>query len=114
MKKIIRLTESDLTRIVKRVLMEQTSSMVDDVKKFCNDNGFTEDGDFLTKSNEKFTISIAFILQDDKDYTKYNKTLLCVSNKTSIPLKCDVLKINFDNSNWNLSTFESTIKKYMV
>jgi hypothetical protein len=114
MKKVIRLTESDLTRIVKRVIMEQTSSMVDDVKKFCKDNGFTEDGDWITKSNNKFNITISFIFPDNISDAKYHKTLLCVSNKTSSPIKCDVLKINFNESNWNLSTFESTVKKYMV
>ena len=60
MKKIIRLTESDLNRIVKRVLIEQTRFMVDDVKKFGKDNGFlirNNDSTFY-KTNDKFEIYI--------------------------------------------------------
>jgi hypothetical protein len=68
----------------------------------------------MTKSNNKFNILIAFIFPDNISDTKYHKTLLCVSNKKSTPIKCDVLKTNFNESNWNLSTFESTVKKYMV
>jgi hypothetical protein len=107
MKKIIRLTESDLTRIVKRVLMEQTSSMVDDVKKFGKDNGFlirNNDSTFY-KTNDKFEIYIK---------TDSGSTVdLCVSNIKN-KMSCDVFDTMYNNNNWNLSTFESTVKKYMV
>ena len=110
MKKVIRLTESDLTRIVKRVLMEQTSSMVDDVRKFGKDNGFlirNNDKTFY-KTNDKFEIYIQMGLLES-----YPAVDLCVSNIKN-KMSCDVIDTMYNDKNWNLSTFESTVKKYMV
>jgi len=45
MKKVIRLTESDLIRIIKRVINEQPSennTMIEDIENFCKKKGFPE------------------------------------------------------------------------
>ena len=50
MKKIIRLTERDLTRIVKRVIKENEGKSGSDITNYLNDN-FTPDGGW---DNDKF------------------------------------------------------------
>jgi protein-arginine kinase activator protein McsA len=46
MKKIVRLTESDLTRLVKRVINEQSSKPEEDVKNFCKQNNIPYEQDY--------------------------------------------------------------------
>jgi hypothetical protein len=111
MKKIIRLTEKDLTRIVKRVIMEQTTTMVDDVKKFCQENGFTsnKDGNGFSKKTNKHSITIVIFQYPDKP--DYNRVEFCVSNKNSI--NCEIFESSYTNKNWDYNNFSSTVKKYL-
>lgn len=56
MKKIIRLTESDLTRLIRRTINEiREDNPYDQLKKFLESNIEFEGYDFETKLNNKFT-----------------------------------------------------------
>lgn len=56
MKKIIRLTESDLTRLIRRTINEiREDNPYDQLKKFLESNIEFEGYDFETKVNNKFT-----------------------------------------------------------
>jgi hypothetical protein len=111
MKRIVKLTESDLTRIVRRVIMEQSSTILTDVKKFCVDNGFNQNqnGDGFSKKTNKYLITITIFQYPDNP--KYDKIDLCVSNKGSA--NCEIVDSSYNNSNWNIENFSSIIKKYL-
>ena len=67
MKKIIRLTESDLTRIVKRVIKEQTEDLQDDMLQQIIDMDREHDNDPTYKKYEKvYTLNkLKSMLQDE-------------------------------------------------
>jgi len=90
MKKVVRLTESDLVRIVKRVILEQSVNCDNDFKKIESslESEYINSGwvGSKLKKNEK-GMNEYVCLKDHKDYIKKiiptitNENLKCVQNK---------------------------------
>lgn len=99
---------------VKPLIMEQptggtqTNTMITDIKKFANDNGYLARNNDTTfyKKFTKFQVFLMVYQNGDVE--------LCVSNNTKAANECDVNNTTFKNTNWNLDTFTSTVKQYMV
>jgi len=90
MKKVVRLTESDLVRIVKRVILEQSVNCEDDFKKIESslESDYEDKGWGINKLNKNSKGMSEYVcLKDHKDYIKKiiptitNENLKCVQNK---------------------------------
>jgi hypothetical protein len=99
MAKIIRLTESDLTRLVKRVIKEQTkgSNQIDKFLEMITDRGFKLD----TKSRDK---SYAYVYDKGQYMSRFGGKPLCFIKKdnygltTSIFLRKDGQRVTVTNN----------------
>ena len=122
MKKIIRLTEQDLARIVRRVIKEQEykegESAQADLEKYATDNysdykkGNSGNYTTYTYDGNKFQITIA-ILSQDKSYEK-GRVNICITKKGG-SYNCDKLNSDFWNKNWTKEQFDevkNTLQRY--
>jgi len=88
MKKIIRLTESDLTRIVRRVIMEQESDPV----KCLTEKGYTEvntNDKGVTTYSKVGKITEVYGTKDKKTWTYYKKNISGVVDQKSVKQNVD-------------------------
>jgi hypothetical protein len=110
MKKIVRLTESDLIRLVKRVINEQSSTREQDVENFCKQNNIPQikldsTEAYWEKETENFTISINNVYNGHtilfvyKDIGEYDRTVF--------------VKKVYNDQDWNFEEFKKLTAPYI-
>ena len=106
MKKVVRLTESDLVRLVKQVISEQSTKMSLEVTPFLKDNGFTATQGTRGGSYEKKFTENHILVR----FPFIDKVEVCVTKIT----KCDTLAKAYMRNNWNFKEFKKNLNQYMI
>lgn len=101
MKKIIRLTESDLTKLIKRTINEiREDNPYDQLKKFLENNIDFEGYDFETKLNNKFT-QLFEVFLDEYGWAikRYGQKKALIEWLQGLPSSIDIPYYYYDISN---------------
>lgn len=101
MKKIIRLTESDLTNLIKRTINEiREDNPYDQLKKFLESNIDFEGYDFETKLNNKFT-QLFEVFEDEYGFAikRYGLKKALIEWLQGLPSTIDIPYHYYDISN---------------
>jgi len=101
MKKIIRLTESDLTKLIKRTINEiREDDPYDQLKKFLEDRISFEGYDFKSKVNNKFT-QLFEVFEDEYGFAikRYGLKKALIEWLQGLPSTIDIPYYYYDISN---------------
>ena len=101
MKKIIRLTEDDLTKLIKRTINEiREDNPYDQLKKFLESNIEFEGYDFETKLNNKFT-QLYEVFLDEYGWAikRYGQKKALIEWLQGLPSSIDIPYYYYDISN---------------
>jgi hypothetical protein len=115
MKRIIRLTERDLTRIIRRVIKENDYKPGEfaqaDLEKYATDNSSDykkgNNGGYTTYTYDGNEYQITISLSEDKSYEK-GFAKICITTKGGSKM-CDSLNMSFYNRNWDSKELNDTI-----